>query len=193
MKRARDNPFATDRVLMQRYRLDAQGWSELMNRLLRQKGRGALVGPKGSGKTTLLEDMEGSLASSGWKVTMIRMSADLRRLPESIERSPCVAWSGNDALLIDGAEQLSCWRWWKLRWQVRRVGVLVITVHSGRRLPVLRRCHTSPELLCGVVAALGESLSNEDAVDLHGRHRGNLRDALRELYDRWSRFSPVSA
>jgi hypothetical protein len=33
---------------------------------------------------------------------------------------------------------------------------------------------------------LGEEAGGLSPEELHARHRGNLRDVLRELYDRWA-------
>lgn len=55
--------------------------------------------------------------------------------------------------------------------------------HGEGRLPLLHRCETSPVLLGELVRSLSVTLSLADAVALHARHGGNLRAALRELYD----------
>jgi hypothetical protein len=85
--------------------------------------------------------------------------------------------------LLDGAEQLSLLTWFQFRWRTRRAGCLVVTTHRAGRLPLLHRCATSPELLCNLVSSLGESLTADESVALYQRHRGNLREAMRELYD----------
>jgi hypothetical protein len=40
--------------------------------------------------------------------------------------------------------------------------------------------------LHSLIASLGEPLSTRECGELHARHGGNLRAALRELYDRWT-------
>ena len=47
-------------------------------------------------------------------------------------------------------------------------------------------CETSASLLRKVTDSLGARLSDLEAAVLFERHRGNLRDAIRELYDQWS-------
>ncbi len=75
-----------------------------------------------------------------------------------------------------------------MRFRTRRAGGLVITSHRPGLLPTLYECETSPELLAGIVEELaGEELDSEEVL---ARHRGNIRDALRELYDRWAGISP---
>ena len=180
MRRARDNPFAVHRVLRERYRLSPVEWHALMARLERLGRRGGIVGPRGSGKTTLLEDLAGRLEGQGWRIHLLRFNRDQRQLG-------CLAgWDAGDFVLCDGAEQLSFLDWRRLARRARRAGGLVITTHQAGRLPVLRRCDTSPELLHGLAASLGQPLSTGECGELHARHHGNLRAALSELYDRWT-------
>src|SRR5262245_20903347 len=99
MLRARDNPFATDRVLRERYRLDASGWALLTARLRGLKHRGAIVGPHGSGKTTLLEDLAARLASNGWRITQARLTVEYPALGLSISSRRLAALEPADLLL----------------------------------------------------------------------------------------------
>ncbi|MGC4072838.1 MAG: hypothetical protein QM760_10010 [Nibricoccus sp.] len=180
---ARDNPFATERVLRQRYRLDEADWAGLLTRLKQMRFRGALVGAHGSGKTTLLEDIAKRLERDGWRLVWVRLSTEFPRLPEECDGEFFARLGEKELVLLDGAEQLGLLAWWLFRYQARRAGGLVITTHRAGRLPTLRRCETTPQLLSELVASLGESLLEADAERLHARHRGNLREALRELYD----------
>ncbi len=184
MVRAKDNPFAVDRVLRERYRLDERGWVELLETWERLGRRGALVGPHGSGKTTLLEDLAVRLGRDGWRVRWVRLSAEFSRLPETCDAEFFAGLDRTDVVLVDGAEQLGVLSWLSFRWRVRKAGGLVITTHRPGRLGTLRRCETTAELLRELVAALGEALSAEEAERLYSAHRGNVREALRELYDR---------
>jgi hypothetical protein len=184
MLRARDNPFATDCVLRERYRLDAAGWRELLAKLERLNFRGALVGPHGSGKTTLLEDLAMRLESAGWRPVWVRLSTGFRRLPVWCDAAFMAKLGGKDMVLLDGAEQLGAIAWWVFNYRCRCAGGLVITTHSAGRLKTLRRCETTPQLVAELAGALGEPLSVTDAEALYRTHGGNLREALRELYDR---------
>jgi hypothetical protein len=183
MTSARHNPFSSDRVLRERYRFNADDWARLIATLACHHGRGALVGQKGSGKTTLLEDLAVRLRRTGHEVTVIRLSTEFPRLPGAYNPAFFAKLTSRDAVLLDGAEQLPLLTWLRFRWHTRRAGFLVVTVHSAGRLPLLHRCTTSPELLCNLVSSLGQSLEADEAVALYHRHRGNLREALRELYD----------
>jgi len=180
MPRARDNPFAVHRVLRERYRLSAPEWDALMARLERIGRRGAIVGTHGSGKTTLLEDLAGRLELRGWRIHFLRFNADQHRLALGSR------WDAGDFVLCDGVEQLSFLDWRRLARRAGRAGGLVVTTHRAGRLPVLRRCETSPALLQSLAASLGEPLSTRECGELHARHRGNLRAALGQLYDRWA-------
>jgi hypothetical protein len=184
MLRARDNPFATDRVLRERYRLDASGWALLSARLRTLRHRGAIVGPHGSGKTTLLEDLAARLATQGWRVNSVRLTVEFPALGHAISRRRLAALEPRDILLLDGAEQLGRWQWSWLRFLARHAGGLIITCHHAGRLPTVWRCRTTPELLRDLSGSLGVPLAESDAADLFTRHAGNLRNALRELYDR---------
>ena len=155
MLRACDNPFAVHRVLAERYRMSDAEWSRLFERLEASGGRGAIVGAHGSGKTTLLED-----------------------LAERLERRGEL-----DYMLVDGADELSWLAWTRLRLRARSTRWFVITSHREGLLPLLHKCETSPALLAELVHSLGESISAEESLALHRRHGGNLREALRELYD----------
>jgi hypothetical protein len=159
----------------------------MLARLAELRYRAAIIGPKGSGKTTLLEDLAARLAAKGIRGRMIRLDSTGRRLPDL---------SGvheREIVLCDGAEQLSRVDWWRLRLQSRRAAGLVITSHHRGLLPTLHRCRTSPALLWELTVALGARVGNERCVDLHDRHRGNLRDAMRELYDEVSVQTGVTA
>lgn len=181
---ARDNPFSTDRVLRERYRLSESEWSRLQEKLSYHCGRGALVGPKGSGKTTLLEDFKVRLSHPGRRITLIRLSAESPSLPPAFDKTFFAKLDHNDALLLDGAEQLSWSKWFWFRWHTRHAGLVIVTTHRAGRLPMLHRCSTTPMLLRALVRSLGEDLPHAEAATLHRRHRGNIREALRELYDR---------
>ena len=70
---------------------------------------------------------------------------------------------------------------WRRRW-------VVVTSHHKTALPTLLRCETDPELLGGLIQELSPAVRG--AVDdaelrsLYARCGGNIRDALREMYDR---------
>jgi len=185
--KARANPFAVDRVLRIRYELADETLEELIARLMQLGGRGAIVGPHGSGKTTLLEDLTARLEQRGTRVHLVRLSAERRVLPRETLAALSRALCDVDAVLCDGAEQLGRFAWQAFRYRARQARLFVVTTHQPGRLPTLLQTHTTPELLDSIVRRLlrmpDESLPFS-VSELFARHEGNLRDALRELYDR---------
>ena len=187
--RARDNPFATARVHQIRYRLPGGlGWEELLTRLESMKWRAALVGPEGAGKTTLLEDFESGLIKQGFEVVWLRLTREEPRFT-SATLAQLETLHSRQMVLFDGAEQLSRLAWWRFLRLARRAGGLLITSHRSGLLPTLLKCDTTPELLADIVANLLNETPTDHCAEarrLHRKHRGNLREALRELYDHWS-------
>lgn len=188
--RARDNPFATARVHRIRYRfLDGLTWEDLLARLKWMRWRGAIVGPEGAGKTTLLEDFEPRLREQGFEIVWLRLTRERPRFaPEMWRKLSSELFSGR-FVLFDGAEQLSRWAWWRFLRHVRPAGGLLITSHRAGLLPTLLECGTTSVLLAEIVADLLDepaAAHRAQARHLHQRHCGNVREALRELYDLWS-------
>jgi hypothetical protein len=182
--RARDNPFAVHRVLGIRYRLSGTTWEELLARLEALRFRAALVGPHGHGKTTLMEDLGARLTERGLRVRTVTLHEGDRRLSTIQRKVLFHNLAPSDFLLLDGAEQLGRLAWFEVRTRTRAAGGLVITSHRPGLLPTLHECRTTPELLAEIVGEL--SAEGAEARELFDRHGGNLRDALRELYDRWA-------
>lgn len=185
VKRARDNPFAVEHVLRLRYRFRDGDWPSFLNRLHSRNYRGAIVGPKGSGKTTLLEDLAEQLDTLGLRVHQVILNEQDRAYPVTFVQTVRLSLSEQDVILFDGCEQLSRPAWWRFRWETRRAGGLVVTTHRPGRLPTLLECQTTPDLLRDLVRSLHEptTLATETFERLFEKHRGNLRDAIRELYD----------
>jgi hypothetical protein len=95
----------------------------------------------------------------------------------------------DDVILLDGAEQMSwsAWQWFRIK--TRPTGGLIITTHRSGRFPTLIQSFTTPELLRGIVSELLAPQPLEPGLGTHQlfqRHRGNLRAALRELYDTYA-------
>jgi hypothetical protein len=196
---ARDNPFAVHRVLALRYRLGAAEWVEVFDRWEKLGRRGAIVGPHGSGKTTLLEDMARRLEGDGWKVVWVRLDEQCRSLRAAVEQGraqPFFGAVGNlerrehefrerrRVVVLDGAEQLSRLDWWRLSRHLRHADGVVITAHRPGLLSTLWQCRTDAGLLRGLCAELGYPLEMGEAEALWTRFDGNVREALRWLYDR---------
>jgi hypothetical protein len=180
----RNNPFAVQRVVEIRYRLPENlTWEDLLDRLAALRWRAAIVGPHGHGKSTLLEDLAPRLEARGFRVRTISLREARPRLDRE-DRTVLRSLGPQDVLLLDGAEQLGWLSWMSLRLSTRKAGGLVITSHRSGLLPTLFECETTPELLGGIARELAGT--DLDVEELYARHRGNVRDALRELYDRWA-------
>ena len=184
--KARDNPFRTERVLEVRYRLQGGSWPELMAKLASLNFRAAIVGPEGTGKTTLLEDLAPRLASAGFEAKPLRLNQESPKFPFGFARRFLSGLGRGDVVLLDGADRMGGLAWSRFRARSRKAGGLVVTSHRAGLLPTLIECSVSPALLRGIVS----ELLGDDAAGLSGqmqelfeRHRGNLRDCLRALYD----------
>jgi hypothetical protein len=175
--KARENPFRSERVDALVYRAEGFSWETLETALAKYDGRGAIVGPKGHGKTTLLTQWAGRRALVGDQVVFLKMDEAQRRLTEAQRRK-----TGEGGwVFVDSAEQLSWLGWRELRRLTRPAEALVISTHQSGRLPTVFTCRTCPELLAELVEELDGVRPNY--AELWQRHRGNVRLALRELYD----------
>ena len=206
--KARDNPFGATRVLAAIRYTDPGGdlddsrhsAASLLPRLEALGYRAAIVGPHGSGKTTLLEDLEHVLTQRGFRITHVRLDTEDLRLPRKWRswRSPLAqgrdtGLGTRDIICLDGAEQLNPIAWTWFRWQARHARGLIITTHRPGRLPTLVACATNAALLDRIIQRLTPDrlAAAPPAAELFTRHRGNLRNALRELYDVYAAASDV--
>lgn len=179
---ARDNPFATDRVLRARYRPQGWTWEQLLDRLDRLDYCAAIVGAEGGGKTTLLEDLGRRLSARGMRVRRLRLTCEERALPSDW---PARKIEG-DVILLDGAEQLTRPGWWRVRRVARRARGLVITSHRPGLLQTLVECESDVQTFRAVVNDLlprGFGVPLPPLEPLFEQCRGNFRDAIRALYD----------
>jgi len=191
MRRARDNPFCVDRIAALDYHPPDMTWPHMLARLEALRFRGAIVGPCGSGKTTLLRTLADRLAHQGLRTARLFVSIDIRPSRRTIRNTLKDPF---DVLLLDGADHLHPLRWWAIKRAVFRRGRgLVITTHRPGRLPTWVVCRTDPTLLGRLVSRLAYTPSSGSAPWLHDpaflerlydQCGGNLRDALRHLYDR---------
>jgi hypothetical protein len=184
--RARDNPFASERLHALRFRLPDISWEALLDQFAARDHQGALVGPEGSGKTTLLEALIPRFRERGFRVRRLQLTRDEPRFNRARLDDLWQGLERQDLILFDGAEQLGPLRWRAFLRQSRKAGGLLITLHRGGRLPTLLECRTDPGLLDELVAELLGELTAADRHrnrELFQRHAGNLRLALRDWYD----------
>jgi hypothetical protein len=185
--RAADNPFTAQKVLKIRYRLSGRTWDDLLERLAALRYRAAIVGPHGRGKTTLLEDLAPRLEALDFHVRSVTLHAGDRRLTREQAQALFRGLNPRDLLCVDGAEQLGRCAWLALLARSLGAGGLLITTHSPGLLPTLLDCQTTPELLGGIVRELaGGEVEGLSTDELFAKHEGNVREALRAMYDVWA-------
>ncbi len=189
---ARENPFRVERVESLRFRLGERGWAELMARLQAASGRGAIVGLEGSGKTTLLLELAQRLRAAGREVKLLWADGSERLSRERFGDWLEAARGSRATLFVDGADRLDLGQWWQLRLATRRASGLVTTQHRVGRLPTLYRCATEAALFRELVAELlapTGSVAWLPSAELDRQFSscgGDIRRALRALYDRWA-------
>lgn len=181
-----ENPFRVACVEALRFR--GTSVDELVARFESLGRRGALIGPHGTGKSTLMRELGARFEDAGRGVETLSLGE--ARPPT---RARLAAWCARAepgvVLLLDGAEQLGRLARARVRRATRRAGGLLVTSHRPIGLPVLHEHRTGPELLRSLVDELVEDPALRAALepalaDAFDRARGNLRVALRELYDR---------
>ncbi len=188
--KARDNPFGSRQIERLGFRFPTgDGWPGLLDRLEKAGWRGAIVGPHGTGKTTLLEQLTPHLVARGFRPRLLTLRAKSVAGDKQTVLA-AAALRAPDFLLLDGAEQLSAREWTTLDRAMHAAAGCVITLHRPARLPAVLETTSSPALLEDLTRELSGSCE-ANAHRLFTQHEGNIRDCLRELYDRWAR-SPFS-
>ncbi len=185
---AAENPFASECIERLAFRFPpGLDWEGLLRRLESQQWCASIVGGNGVGKTTLLEQFVPHLEARGFEPVLFRLKAESgmkekERLPDKLREVKAPGF-----ILLDGAEQLSTRHWLSVRAAASGAAGFVVTVHRTSRLPVALELETNPKLLDALVVDLtGGKLPDGEAALIFHRHRGNLRECLRELYDRWA-------
>jgi hypothetical protein len=182
-RRPADNPFAVERTESLACRLRTATWPHLVGRLDLLGGRAAVVGPHGSGKSTLLAELACRLDG---EVVAARIPGSCRR-PWTVVRTQLPRRvDATHSILLDGGEQLGTLAWSRLRVVTAPARRLVMTVHAPGRLPTLVTLRPDVLLLRDLVRELAPA--DAAALDpllpgIFRRHRGNIRECLRELYD----------
>lgn len=184
--RARDNPFAVERIQTIRYRPLHTTFDRILARLHELNYRAAIIGSEGSGKTTLLEDLQPILRQKGLRANLIFVN-DTSQFDSPACRRLLSELTRDTLLLLDGADLIRRSDWSLLkRHTITHTYGLVITSHRRGLLPTLIECSTTPALLRDIVSDLlpqGRPRPAESLDRLYTRHQGNLRACLRELYD----------
>ena len=185
---ARANPFATAHLERIPFRFPPGiSWDSLLKRLDELRWCASIVGGNGTGKTTLIEQLIPHLEARGFQPVIFRLQTEsgMGEKDRLVEKLHDVKAPG--FILLDGGEQLSTRQWLPIRGAASKAAGFIVTVHRTSRLPVALELETSPKLLKALVESLtGGALPDGEAEKLFQRHRANLRDCLRELYDRWA-------
>ncbi len=183
--RPRDNPYRVQRVHELSFRAVAASHQEILEKWDALGSRGALVGNHGHGKSTLLAELLPRLASRGWSIRHGMLRSGDRNLPSDLKDRLLHELGPTDLVVLDGAEVLSRWSWFRFRRAAATAGGVLITSHRAGLLPTVYRCETSVELLRDLMSELhpGDSCAQPSADELYQRHHGDLRLAFRELYD----------
>lgn len=146
-----DNPFATcwTRPGAMPYLPTADGSVDKLLAAWRlADGRGQIVGPHGVGKSTLLLAAGDALEDQGWEVRSVVFGADQPSRPRPSALTDFRQATGR-LLLIDGWEQLTTWRRWRLlrHCAAENVSVLATTHRATRWLPRLMTLAPTPRLI----------------------------------------------
>ena len=187
--RARDNPFATHRLDAIPYQPQGETWEGSLGRLETMGWRGAVVGPEGSGKTALLHDLAPRLEALGFTVRSFRLEGRDEALPKGALAKLAREASPRLFILLDGTEQLGARPLRHFLHAASSSGGFVMARHGEAILPTWVTCKTTPRLLCGLAKdLLGGDVDGIEALcgELFEAHRGNVRQALLALYDRWA-------
>lgn len=145
------------------------------------------MGPHGTGKTTLLEQLEPLLAERGFVPRRFVLRGESAPGEKQRVLAEVRSMKAPDFLLLDGAEQLTTKQWLPINDAAKACAGCVITLHRASRLPVVFSSEPSPQLLDALVYELcGAWLPPGESEVMFARQRGNIRECLRELYDRWA-------
>jgi len=192
--KARDNLFAVERIEKIRYKPQGTTLGELLERLEVMNYCAAIVGPEGSGKTTLLEDIATALEEKGRQIKSIFIN-DTSPMTWKDSRNLFMEITGDQIVILDGADSLSRMTWPALkRGVLRKAAGLIVTAHKPGLMPTLIECTTNPELFRRIVAEITQGTCEFDLArldQLYHSHNGNIRTALRDLYDLFAEDSDL--
>lgn len=163
---------------------------ELLLRFHRLGGRAAIRGPHGTGKSTLLSAMADRLRSDGRLGGHVRLGRGWWRDLTAVARG-LIACDRGRVLCIDSWERLGGPVAAVVGGLAKAAGRgLLVTAHRDGFLPTLASCTTSPQLLWRILERLPDRrglVGDADVEATFAEAKGNLREALFLLYDRFER------
>lgn len=190
---AKRNPFAMERVTSIPYRFEHGNWQTQLRELRALNYRAAIVGPQGTGKTTMLSQLKDELEREVERETVYLFLPQDKVTRNDLLRETLAEDLSRKILLVDGVERLSIVQRLALFRTSANAQGLIVTSHNPLRFPPFRLptwIRTRPnELVLDYV--LSELRMDDPEVRAAGKksfriHKGNLRDVLRDLYDRHS-------
>lgn len=188
---AKRNPFATEHVTRIPYRFENGNWVTHLRELRELDYRAAIVGPQGSGKTTLLSELEHRLSGDSEFETIYLFIPQEKTERQQMLGSALAQDLSRKVLLVDGIERIPVMQRLTLFRSSRDAAGLVVTSHYPMRLPPFRlstwiRTRTSELVLDYVLSELSMDAPEVRAAGKtsYRNRKGNLRDVLRDLYDR---------
>ncbi|MBW3599505.1 MAG: hypothetical protein KY475_19810 [Planctomycetes bacterium] len=187
--RATDNPFSAQRLSPGAIGfIFGQGESieDCLRRLDAGGGWGQIRGPHGSGKSTLLHELMRRLRERPRRVERFTLHGGERRLP--VSGVAMRSWGEGVQVAIDGFEQLSAIRRWRLKRLCRRQRCgLLVTTHRDLGLPDIFVTRPTPEIGRRIAARLQhgwrQQVEAQEVDRLFHAHGGDLREVLFALYD----------
>ena len=183
-----ENPFRTEKLNSLPYIFDSgENLNSLYTEFKSMNYIAAITGSQGSGKSRLTELLSELILQDSLKVTYTRLSANNKVLDPSFQEKLNNGFSKDEIIVIDGCEQLNIFKWLQLKRRIMKTAKgLLITTHKRGRLPTLKKCKTSPELLIKLTAMFTDNRIKWDKKllrKLYKKYNGNIRHALLELYD----------
>ena len=187
---ARNNPFRSEIMDALPFQPIDTSWGDIMTRIKSLNYRASIVGHHGAGKTTLLDQLEPRLAGLGFDIKHLRLDTTTTSFPRKFMRRFLAGLESNSLILFDGADHMAGRAWQRFLPRTESCAGIVATSHVSGMLPTLVECRTTAELLFRLATELKHDTPRELTDRLFAEHKGNIRLALRELYDIVARTPP---
>ncbi|MFT5301610.1 MAG: ABC-type phosphate/phosphonate transport system ATPase subunit [Mariniblastus sp.] len=184
---ARENPLSVKRVTSISYRHRKRDWCCELSRLAELKFQAAIVGYQGSGKSTLLAELRDRLDQASHPNLYLYLPQE--RTEHAMLVSRAMGNCETHLVLVDGFERLTFWQRRRLVQQAKNGAGIVLTAHRPvSSLTTWIHCHTDENLMRDLLEELGLNAPEIQAAGqiAFRKSQGNIRTALRDLYDQFS-------